>query len=335
MKQSFKYTVFALALALVFVCCSMAGMNMILAARERALLSEKGNAIVQSPIRAWETERKTSHLIEIEGEGLKEAEQEEQKGLRQTIELWEMEAVEYAWNSWSYETLHEPVIGQISMEEAIEKGKTWLQEMEVAEDLLTDLTEITNTETSGDGEETQEQTAITSAPNITDNQSVKSEKTGEANTSTKMALHSFSAFLSVRSNRTEKIEPLAPYYSFWNIRFSSEEMSVYLRMNAVTGEVWEAELICYKEITDTLLFRLGERLQRFIELAGVQPVEDSLYMDFGNGDCYAFLRLQDTNMYAVMDGYKIESRSIHNDDRNWELGEKKEAVIVRYMIKIN
>ena len=145
MKQSFKYTVFALALALVFVCCSMAGMNMILAARERALLSEKGNAIVQSPIRAWETERKTGHLIEIEGEGLKEAEQEEQKGLRQTIELWEMEAVEYAWNSWSYETLHEPVIGQISMEEAIEKGKTWLQEMEVAEDLLTDLTEITNT----------------------------------------------------------------------------------------------------------------------------------------------------------------------------------------------
>lgn len=243
--------------------------------------------------------------------------------------------MEYAWNSWSYETLHEPVIGQIFMEEAIEKGKTWLQEMEVAEDLLTDLTEITNTETSGDGEEIQGQTAITSAPNITDNQSVKSEKTGEANTSTKMALHSFSAFLSVRSNRTEKIEPLAPYYSFWNIRFSSEEMSVYLRMNAVTGEVWEAELICYKEITDTLLFRLGERLQRFIELAGVQPVEDSLYMDFGNGDCYAFLRLQDTNMYAVMDGYKIESRSIHNDDRNWELGEKKEAVIVRYMIKIN
>ena len=79
MKQSFKYTVFALALALVFVCCSMAGMNMILAARERALLSEKGNAIVQSPIRAWETERKTSHLIEIEGEGLKEAEQEERR----------------------------------------------------------------------------------------------------------------------------------------------------------------------------------------------------------------------------------------------------------------
>ena len=50
MNKSYKYTILTLFLALVFAFGSMAGMNLILRAKERQLLTERGRAIVEAPV---------------------------------------------------------------------------------------------------------------------------------------------------------------------------------------------------------------------------------------------------------------------------------------------
>lgn len=54
MNKSYKYTILTLFLALVFAFGSMAGMNLILRAKERQLLTERGRAIVEAPVRSWQ-----------------------------------------------------------------------------------------------------------------------------------------------------------------------------------------------------------------------------------------------------------------------------------------
>ena len=342
MKKAWKHTALALLLALIFVFGSMAGMNLILAAREKTLLSERGNAIVQSPVWAWQEEKKNSGKTEIEGEGLKEAEKKAGEDIRQTIELREMEQAIYHWEHYSYEISHSPLKGQISMEEAIEKGSAWLQAMgfwEVAIEgvFQTDFAESADSVSKAHVAVTS--AAVSSAKDLQqapDKESVKSEESGEASTDAdkKIILHSLSASLNVGKRVDGENVPPEPYLSFWSIWFSNEKMTASFKINAVTGEVWEATLLWYGTILEELPILLGERLRRFAELAGVQPM-DGPYMDLDGNECYAFLRLQDTNMYAKMESHKVESRSVIGDREEWELGQVQEGIMVTYNITIN
>lgn len=124
MNRTRIYTFLSLALILVFVFGSMAGMKLILNIKEKQLLTEKGKAIIESPVQAWQY---------VEG-----TEQEDNKekfnGDKHSLTLRQAEEAIISWNERIGETMHNPVEGQISMEEAIKSGEEWLTHMEVKEE---------------------------------------------------------------------------------------------------------------------------------------------------------------------------------------------------------
>lgn len=121
MNKTYKYTFLTLFLTLVFVFGSMTGMNLILRIRERQLLTESGRTVVEIPVRAWE---------EDDNGGEKDEDSDMEK---YTLTTGQMADVITCWNERMGVTTHNPVIGQISMEEAINKGQKWMVEMEMGE----------------------------------------------------------------------------------------------------------------------------------------------------------------------------------------------------------
>ncbi len=123
MNKSYKYTILTLFLALVFAFGSMAGMNLILRAKERQLLTERGRAIVEVPVRSWQGQDDG-----IEGGNGENS----QEGYVLTVE--QMEDVISGWDE-RMTVIHPPVDGQISMEEAMKAGEEWLTEMGMVENM--------------------------------------------------------------------------------------------------------------------------------------------------------------------------------------------------------
>ncbi len=122
MNKSFQYTILTLLLALVFAFGSMAGMNLILEKREEQILTERGKAVIEAPVFAWQ---------EWETEGNEE--NKENKG--RTLTLKQISDAIDSWNNRTGEVIHDPVEGQISMEQAIEQGKAWLAFMKESCDI--------------------------------------------------------------------------------------------------------------------------------------------------------------------------------------------------------
>lgn len=123
MNKTYKYTLLTLFLAVVFVVGSMEGMNFILQVRERQFLSENGRIVVEAPVRAWQ-----------EQAGGMEGENGENSQERYVLTVEQMEEVISSWDE-STTVIHDPVNGQISMEEAMRAGKEWLAEMGMAENV--------------------------------------------------------------------------------------------------------------------------------------------------------------------------------------------------------
>lgn len=112
MKKAYRYTVFTLLFAFSFAIASMEGIKYILREREKQLLTEHGEVVIQSPIRIW-----------------KAWEEQEQKGSGDegySLTAAQVKEAAESWNDRSGEILHEPVEGQIPMEQAIEAGEEWL-----------------------------------------------------------------------------------------------------------------------------------------------------------------------------------------------------------------
>ena len=128
MNKSYKYTILTLFLAFVFALGSMAGMNLILRAKERQLLTERGRAIVEAPVRSWQGQESGE-----DGET-----DEESDSIGYALTTGQVEEILSCWNNQTGVTVHNPVNGQISMEEAIKEGKKWLVEMEIGENGLED-----------------------------------------------------------------------------------------------------------------------------------------------------------------------------------------------------
>ena len=103
MSRKYKYTFFTVFLALAFSFGSMKAMDFILKVREQQLLEEKGTVLPDVFVLEWqEKDDLTVHQVE------------------ETVKCWE-ESVKF--------TTHNPVSGQISIEQAIKESKSWMKEM--------------------------------------------------------------------------------------------------------------------------------------------------------------------------------------------------------------
>ena len=117
------YTVFTLALAGTLIAGIMAGMRALLQARVDRLLGQSGVLEVPAPVREWQTE--------AEARKARETVQEPEP----LLTLSQMEDAVRYWETAPAEILHDPVEGQLSMEEAIEAGRSWLERMGLLADV--------------------------------------------------------------------------------------------------------------------------------------------------------------------------------------------------------
>jgi hypothetical protein len=119
MNKAYKYTLLTVFLAVIFIFGSMTGMKLIFQIRERQLLTESGRIVMDTPVRSWQT---------VDN---KEGEEENAVVEKETYTLTteQMEEVINGWNQRTGVTVHSPVNGQISMEDAIEMAQQWLAEM--------------------------------------------------------------------------------------------------------------------------------------------------------------------------------------------------------------
>lgn len=261
MNRVHRYTLFCFLLAAAFVLGSMAGMDYILKKKESRLLRESGTAAADLPVAAW-PEPKNSGGQDTEAS----AEEQEEKQL--TIEQIE-EVVSYRADA-TEEILHEPVTGQITMEEAIASGENWLAEMGFT------------------GEKNE------SAEEEQENGESVSEKKSTQNLARR-------ASLGVRKNRAESGLPMEPYYSFWTVRFSDKSIYAVLSVNAVTGKIWDAEITLYNNLPDGFSW---ERLDLFLKLAGVQQDTEN-FVEINDTNTGAIMRLKNSLLCAETKYYDI------------------------------
>ena len=125
MISKYKYTFVSLIFAAVFILGSMTAMNMILRIRETRLLSESGRVEVESPVRAWGNQK----------DDIESSMSEDTGSERYILNTKQIEDAIKCWNNRVGIILHEPVAGQISMEEAIKAGEKWLIEMKIGEEM--------------------------------------------------------------------------------------------------------------------------------------------------------------------------------------------------------
>ena len=125
MIRKYKYTFISLVFAVLFIFGSMKAMNYILMIRETQLLTERGMVEMESPVQEWEGWGNVDENVmseDIDNE-------------RYFLTTEQIEEVVDSWNNRNEVTLHDPVVGQISMEEAIENGKRWMVEMGIREEM--------------------------------------------------------------------------------------------------------------------------------------------------------------------------------------------------------
>lgn len=241
-RHGYQYTLLCFFLAALFVFGSMAGMDFILQKRENRLLQERGTEEVESPVAVWQ---------EPQTAGAKEQGEDSEDTLQQlTVE--QMEAViSYRANATD-EVLHDPVTGQISMEEAFTCGERWLVEMGFL------------------------------------------EEKGHSRTLSRRAS------LGIRKYRKVSSVPMEPYYSFWTVKFSGENVYAVLSVNAVTGRVWDAEITLYDEMTQKFSW---ETLELFTELAGIQADAEDYVETMNDVNTGAALTVRDSDLQAQMKYY--------------------------------
>lgn len=124
MISKYKYTFIFLIFAGLFIFGSMGAMNCILQRRETQLLTEGGRVEMEPPVRIWDSlENDKAGVV---GEDIASE--------RNVLKIKQIEDAIKCWNNRNSVILHEPVAGQISMEEAIKAGEEWLIEMGIGEE---------------------------------------------------------------------------------------------------------------------------------------------------------------------------------------------------------
>lgn len=242
MNKTYKYGIITLLLAVIFALGSIEVMNYVLQVREKELLTERGKVIVESPVQAWN-----------DGEEIADDSTNQE---RHILSGEQMADIILSWNNREMVLAHEPVEGQISMEDAVKAGEKWLAEMNI--------------------EEKEEQEIQTES-------------------------YSINATLGVGKRKNESGKQVEPYYSFWTIQFVNKCMNTDVYVNAVTGQVWGAEVRLYDEIPEKFPY---EKLRPFVEMA-TSLNENTYSVIIDEEKSQAFLEIQDSLLYGQMECYFI------------------------------
>lgn len=105
------------------------------------------------------------------------------------------------------------------------------------------------------------------------------------------------ARLSVAVQNESAEAQLEPYYSFWFVRCSSQSMMAFLYINAVTGKVWNADIILYEDFPEEIPY---EKLSLFTELSGLQMSDADIVFKNQEGT-QAVLITEDSPLCAEME----------------------------------
>lgn len=124
MNRASKYTLLSLLFAAVFVFGSMAGTDLILQMWEKRRLEESGTVTMESPVLAWQSAETGEEYDGQDGEPLVRDKEGDLTLTEKEIE----QVIRYRKNCEG-ELLHDPVKGQITMEQAFAAGENWLVEM--------------------------------------------------------------------------------------------------------------------------------------------------------------------------------------------------------------
>lgn len=209
MKKTYKYTVLTVVLAIVFSFGSMAGMNLILKARERQLLTKSGRSVVEVPVQTNVGQEKDQNFNKDRG----------------TLTIEQIEQVVSLWDEPDEVVVHNPANGQISMGEAIRAGQEWLINMGMEVERK-------------DNDEVHQYATLSTAVRES----------------------------SEEEDDNEDVQT-APYNSFWRVQFYSSSLEAFLYVNAVTGQVWSADIILYDDFPKEIP---SKKLRDFVELCGLK-----------------------------------------------------------------
>ena len=209
MKKTYKYTVLTVVLAIVFSFGSMAGMNLILKARERQLLTKSGRSVVEVPVQTNVGQEMDQNFNKDRG----------------TLTIEQIEQVVSLWDGPDEVVVHNPANGQISMGEAIRAGQEWLIKMGMEVERK-------------DNDEVHQYATLSTAVRES----------------------------SEEEDDNEDVQT-APYNSFWRVQFYSSSLEAFLYVNAVTGQVWSADIILYDDFPKEIP---SKKLRDFVELCGLK-----------------------------------------------------------------
>ena len=307
MIRKYKYTFVSLMFAVLFIFGSMAGMNYILKIRETQLLTESGRAEVESPVREWEGRGDGDEIItseDMENEDIvnkdkankdktnrdkadkdmanEDVGSEDIDGERYALTMEQAAEAVKSWNNRTKITLHDPVAGQISMEEAIETGKRWLAEM-------------------GIGKETEVGKEMEVEKEMEMDKEMEMGKEIEMGREIDEVSFSINAELGVGRQNGDIGERLEAYFSFWTVTYSNQSMSAILYLNAVTGKVWGAEITLYEKLPEKFP---DESLRLFVELAGLQAA-DEISVAMSSGETGSVITIKDSQLYAQKQSYSF------------------------------
>ena len=113
MNRTSKYTLLSLLFAAVFVFGSMAGTDLILQMWEKRRLQESGTVTMESPVLAWQSAETEEEYVKQDGGPFDRDKEEDLTLTEKEIE----QVIRYRKNCEG-ELLHDPVKGQITMEQA-------------------------------------------------------------------------------------------------------------------------------------------------------------------------------------------------------------------------
>ena len=106
---------------------------------------------------------------------------------------------------------------------------------------------------------------------------------------------------SAKEGSTEEVQT-APYYSFWRVQFYSSSLEAFLYVNAVTGQVWSADIILYENFPKEIP---NKKLRDFVELCGLKvsepenKTEEELWQP--TRSWMEIVEIEDSELYAQME----------------------------------
>lgn len=299
MLKHILYSLVTMIFALLLIFGSMFVSNSLLQKKENKLLSESGEMKVEALVLAWNSDSEGQSEMEEEADSQSEAGSflNRQGDYDVTLSEEAMIGALKSLDSGTEELIHEPVEGQLSMEEAINVGINWVKTMLYPDDGY-----------------------------------------GEA-----LYLEGVKATLSLMI-KDEKVKETEPYFSFWKLELSYGAMVMNLTINAVTGQVWRADIDIYGRISDYIRILSNEKIYQFSDLAGMylpsaadmETDGNSVRLNFSNSSIYTEMR---GRTEIISYGTIADDEEADTADSGFMEKKRNERAVeylsIRYTLKIN